>query len=43
MMIPGDVLKLSELPLDKLVERYIEMRPRLEGMEPQIIKMHSTH
>lgn len=39
-MIPDDVNKLSELPLDRLVAQYLELKPKLESMEPQVIKMH---
>ena len=37
-LIP-DVNRLSDVPLDKLVQTYMGMRPRLEGMEPGIIKL----
>lgn len=39
-LIPEDVIKLSELPLPELVEKYLKMKPDLEGMEPHVIKMH---
>jgi hypothetical protein len=39
-LIPDDVIKLSELPLPELVQKYLNLLPKLELMEPKIIKMH---
>lgn len=39
-LIPVETNKLSEIPLEELIARYLEMKPKLESMEPQVVKMH---
>jgi hypothetical protein len=41
-LIPDGVLKLSELNLEDLVKKYLDLRPQLAEMEPEIIKMHRS-
>jgi hypothetical protein len=38
-LIPPDVLKLSQLPLQELVDKYVELKPQLEKMEPEMVSL----